>query len=78
MICKKCNTSLSKKLQFCNHCGAKIGNPGRNELCWCGSKKKYKKCHFDSDSKKNLHRPVGCKNSSDISVANNLIINLPI
>jgi len=19
--------------------------PGRNELCWCGSGKKYKKCH---------------------------------
>jgi tetratricopeptide (TPR) repeat protein len=22
---------------------------GRNELCWCGSGKKYKKCHLDSD-----------------------------
>ncbi|MDH5206950.1 MAG: SEC-C metal-binding domain-containing protein, partial [Hylemonella sp.] len=19
--------------------------PGRNDLCWCGSGKKYKKCH---------------------------------
>jgi hypothetical protein len=23
--------------------------PGRNERCWCGSAKKYKKCHLDSD-----------------------------
>lgn len=23
--------------------------PGRNELCWCGSTKKYKKCHLDAD-----------------------------
>jgi uncharacterized protein YchJ len=25
---------------------------GRNEPCWCGSGKKYKKCHLDSDSKR--------------------------
>src|SRR4051812_44748853 len=24
--------------------------PGRNELCWCGSSKKYKKCHFDREN----------------------------
>jgi hypothetical protein len=23
--------------------------PGRNEPCWCGSGKKYKRCHLDSD-----------------------------
>ncbi len=23
--------------------------PGRNEACWCGSGKKYKKCHLSSD-----------------------------
>ena len=23
--------------------------PGRNEPCWCGSGKKYKKCHLDTD-----------------------------
>jgi hypothetical protein len=22
---------------------------GRNVLCWCGSGKKYKKCHLDAD-----------------------------
>ena len=25
---------------------------GRNESCWCGSGKKYKKCHLDEDAKK--------------------------
>ncbi|MGA1795089.1 MAG: SEC-C metal-binding domain-containing protein [bacterium] len=24
---------------------------GRNEPCWCGSGKKYKKCHYASDQK---------------------------
>ncbi len=26
-------------------------NPGRNDPCWCGSGKKYKKCHIDFDEK---------------------------
>ncbi len=25
---------------------------GRNELCWCGSGKKYKRCHLEMDEKK--------------------------
>ena len=25
---------------------------GRNDPCWCGSGKKYKKCHMESDLKK--------------------------
>jgi uncharacterized protein YecA (UPF0149 family) len=25
---------------------------GRNEPCWCGSGKKYKKCHLEEDAKK--------------------------
>ena len=25
--------------------------PGRNDPCWCGSGKKYKKCHLDADQK---------------------------
>ncbi len=24
--------------------------PGRNDLCWCGSGKKYKRCHLDADA----------------------------
>jgi uncharacterized protein YchJ len=27
-------------------------NPGRNEACWCGSGRKYKKCHLIEDEKK--------------------------
>jgi len=26
--------------------------PARNELCWCGSGMKYKKCHLAQDGKK--------------------------
>jgi uncharacterized protein YecA (UPF0149 family) len=25
--------------------------PGRNEPCWCGSGKKYKKCHLHTEEK---------------------------
>jgi hypothetical protein len=27
----------------------RVERPGRNEPCWCGSEKKYKKCHFAAD-----------------------------
>jgi len=30
---------------------AEAKNLGRNDPCWCGSGKKYKKCHYDSDRK---------------------------
>ena len=26
-------------------------NLGRNDICWCGSGIKYKKCHYASDKK---------------------------
>lgn len=26
--------------------------PGRNDACWCGSGKKYKKCHLPGDEEK--------------------------
>ena len=29
---------------------------GRNELCWCGSGKKYKRCHLDKDAHKQRMR----------------------
>ncbi len=29
---------------------------GRNALCWCGSGKKYKKCHLPADEKAGLER----------------------
>jgi uncharacterized protein YecA (UPF0149 family) len=25
---------------------------GRNEVCWCGSGKKYKRCHLETDAHK--------------------------
>lgn len=28
-----------------------MDKPGRNDECWCGSEKKYKKCHIDFDEK---------------------------
>lgn len=28
-----------------------MDKPGRNDLCWCGSEKKYKKCHIAFDEK---------------------------
>jgi hypothetical protein len=27
-------------------------NLGRNDDCWCGSGRKYKKCHLEEDEKK--------------------------
>jgi hypothetical protein len=30
--------------------------PGRNEACWCGSGKKYKRCHLDADERSELER----------------------
>ena len=28
-----------------------MATPGRNDLCWCGSGKKYKKCHLANDER---------------------------
>ena len=27
------------------------GQPGRNDECWCGSGRKYKKCHLEADER---------------------------
>lgn len=32
----------------------------RNDYCWCGSGKKYKICHFNSDEKIKLYKMQGC------------------
>jgi hypothetical protein len=32
--------------------------PGRNDPCWCGSGKKYKKCHLDSDETQQSAAPA--------------------
>jgi hypothetical protein len=31
---------------------ASAQKPGRNDICWCGSGKKYKKCHLPEDEMK--------------------------
>ena len=31
----------------------------RNDLCWCGSGKKYKKCHMPIEEKMMLHAERG-------------------
>jgi len=34
---------------------------GRNDPCWCGSGKKYKKCHLEADEKiRRKHYTVNC------------------
>ncbi len=35
------------------------GKLGRNDLCWCGSQRKYKKCHAGFDGKIALYRLQG-------------------
>ena len=38
--------------------------PGRNDDCWCGSGKKYKKCHLDEDARKiSKACAINCKTS---------------
>ncbi|MFO8102038.1 MAG: SEC-C metal-binding domain-containing protein [Dehalococcoidia bacterium] len=38
---------------------------GRNDPCWCGSGKKYKKCHFEADQKYFARkRSEGCTTST--------------
>jgi len=45
----------------------------RNDLCWCGSGKKYKRCHLESDAltgapnKKNPPKGIKIKNSEEIA-----------
>jgi hypothetical protein len=42
--------------------GGKNSERGRNDLCWCGSGKKYKRCHMERDDhKKRMKRDAGIK-----------------
>ena len=50
--------SLVRKAQTCYNKSERISKekcsmkkPGRNDECWCGSGKKYKKCHIDFDER---------------------------
>ena len=35
--------------------------PGRNDICWCGSGKKYKKCHMDFDRRLHEYELAGAE-----------------
>ena len=35
--------------------------PGRNDVCWCGSGKKYKKCHMDFDRRIHEYELAGAE-----------------
>lgn len=35
--------------------------PGRNDVCWCGSGKKYKKCHLDFDRRIHEYELAGAE-----------------
>ena len=37
---------------------------GRNDPCWCGSGKKYKHCHLETDSRKRSGERASCFGSS--------------
>lgn len=40
--------------------GASMKKYGRNDLCWCGSGKKYKVCHSSFDDTLRLYQQKGC------------------
>lgn len=40
-----------------------VADLGRNETCWCGSGKKYKRCHLDKDRLKGQSRGGNCTTS---------------
>ncbi|HEY7214559.1 MAG TPA: SEC-C domain-containing protein [Thermoanaerobaculia bacterium] len=37
---------------------------GRNDLCWCGSGKKYKRCHLKRDELKRVEASYGAQLSA--------------
>ena len=50
-------------------------NLGRNDSCWCGSGKKYKKCHYDFDEKVEAFRLKGSIDPSRKKIKNNELID---
>ena len=54
--------SLSRKIL--RHPPDKAQTMNRNDPCWCGSGKKYKKCHYDADRKHFMSRGGACRPSS--------------
>lgn len=61
--------------------------PGRNDPCWCGSGKKYKKCHADLDERLYQYKAQGCivpprkiiKNSQQIAaIRESALVNIAV
>lgn len=55
---------LNRISDFLNHKEEEMPEKkiGRNDLCWCGSGKKYKQCHLRADENKS-RRYVACGKS---------------
>jgi len=41
--CEVCGARVGRRSTGCGRCGGR--EPARNDPCWCGSDRKYKKCH---------------------------------
>jgi len=47
---------FDKIVSFFEEKEEEIPRLGRNDPCWCGSGKKYKRCHLEQDEKKRSQR----------------------
>lgn len=50
---------------------------GRNDQCWCGSGKKYKKCHLPSDTRKRVEQGLEARAAAEFAVRNGASIVPP-
>ncbi|MDF1525351.1 MAG: SEC-C metal-binding domain-containing protein [bacterium] len=55
--------SAIKKL-FSNGTQRPAHQLARNDDCWCGSGKKYKRCHIDKDRTRDRIKADACRTSS--------------
>lgn len=50
---------------------------GRNDACWCGSGKKYKACHLDSDASGKTQPVLGTVSAGKVSPMRTVPANIP-
>jgi hypothetical protein len=43
---------------------------GRNDQCWCGSGKKYKKCHLASDAQNRVEQSFAARSAAQFAARN--------
>jgi len=43
---------------------------GRNDQCWCGSGKKYKKCHLSADAHHRVEQSLSARSAAEFAVRN--------